>query len=88
MKLEKRDIPALLFFFIFWVLFYFSIITRGAFIWEDLLEFLYPLRNYLAVSIKEGRIPLWIPGIFSGMPFLSEPQTAVFYPFNLILALL
>lgn len=87
MKLKKTDTIAIFLFFLFGFFYYMDILLGKAFIWEDLLEFLYPLRNFLAVSIKQGRVPLWIPGIFSGMPFLEEPQTAVLYPFNLIFAL-
>lgn len=64
--------------------YFFNIILKKNFLWEDFLEFFYPLRNYLAVSLKAHKIPYWCPYIFSGMPFLSEPQTAVFYPFNVL----
>ena len=32
-------------------------------------------------------LPLWNPFVLSGIPFLANPQTAVFYPFSYIFAL-
>lgn len=45
----------------------------------------YPLRAYASRVLKAGKIPLWNPYTFSGVPFLANIQTAVFYPPNLIL---
>ena len=41
-------------------------------------------REFGFSSLKQGNVPLWNPYVFSGMPFLANPQTALFYPFNLI----
>ncbi len=78
--------------FLFWafliayVVFYFrEILAKKFFLWEDLIEYLYPLRYYAVKALSEGHIPHWCPYIFSGMPFLAEPQTALFYPLNLLL---
>lgn len=69
------------------VIFYREIILGKAFLWEDAVELIYPQRNYYATSLLSGRLPHWTDGLFSGMPFQSEPQTAVLYPPNLILLL-
>ena len=29
-----------------------------------------------------GKIPLWTPYVFSGMPFLADPQVGAWYPLN------
>lgn len=31
-------------------------------------------------SLRQGELPLWNPGLFSGVPFLANPQPALFYP--------
>jgi len=51
----------------------------------DVWTQLYPFRAYATRMLKAGKIPLWNPYTFSGVPFLANIQTAVFYPPNLIL---
>lgn len=66
-------------------IFYFKILfTNRYLLSEDPFCQIYPYRQYLAASLKEGRIPLWNPYIFCGSPFLANAQSAIFYPFNLI----
>ena len=31
-------------------------------------------------SLRQGELPLWNPYLFSGVPFLANPQPALFYP--------
>lgn len=50
----------------------------------DALVYFYPSRAYLAASLAEGRLPLWNPHHFLGVPFLANPQTAVLYPPSLV----
>jgi hypothetical protein len=57
------------------------IVARG-----DLLLYFYPLRDFAAEAARAGRLPLWNPYSFMGAPFLANPQTAVFYPPNLLLS--
>ena len=47
----------------------------------------FPNRVFADSQLKSGSFPLWNPHIFSGMPFFADIQTAVLYPFNLILSL-
>ena len=54
----------------------------------DAFVYFYPLRAYFAASVAEGRLPLWNPHLFLGVPFLANPQTAVFYPGTWLFALL
>ena len=54
----------------------------------DAFTYFYPYRAYAAASIREGHIPLWNPYLFMGVPFLANPQAAVFYPLNLALCFL
>ena len=57
------------------------IVARG-----DLLLYFYPLRDFAAAALRSGHIPLWNPYNFMGAPFLANPQTAVFYPPNILLS--
>ena len=49
----------------------------------DLLTYFYPYKEAAAAAIRDGRLPLWNPYLFTGAPFLANPQTALLYPLNL-----
>ena len=51
----------------------------------DAFTYFYPYRGYAAQAVREGRIPLWNPYLFLGVPFLANSQAAVLYPLNLAL---
>jgi hypothetical protein len=55
---------------------------------RDLHLFFAPLRDTFADVIRSGRAPWWNPFFCSGMPMAADPNTAAFYPPNLIFALL
>jgi FtsH-binding integral membrane protein len=57
------------------------IIARG-----DLLLYFYPLRDFAAQALREGRLPLWNPYTFMGSPFLANSQAGFFYPLNMVMA--
>ncbi len=57
------------------------IIARG-----DLLLYFYPLRDFAAQAVREGRLPLWNPYTFMGAPFLANSQVGFFYPINAALS--
>jgi hypothetical protein len=46
----------------------------------DIEVFNYPLQRYAFQSLKDGRLPQWDPGIYCGVPFTANIQTALFYP--------
>ncbi len=48
----------------------------------DVFTYFYPYRAYAAEALRRGRIPLWNPYLFLGVPFLANPQAAVFYPLH------
>ncbi|HZY09559.1 MAG TPA: YfhO family protein [Bacteroidota bacterium] len=64
-----------------------DIILQNAFFWEDFLYQFYPFRNFAAVSIAHGEMPLWNPYTFNGTPFQADIQSALFYLPNLLLTL-
>jgi hypothetical protein len=49
-------------------------------LWSDAASYHYPLQRYAFASLKEGRIPLWDPSIYCGIPFLGNVQAALLYP--------
>jgi uncharacterized membrane protein YfhO len=69
------------------IIFFRDILLQNAFMWEDFLYQFYPIRNFAAVSMAHGELPLWNPYTFSGMPFQADIQSALFYIPNLILTL-
>ncbi|MFA5070618.1 MAG: YfhO family protein [Patescibacteria group bacterium] len=48
----------------------------------DYLSQYYIWQSYLVNALKSFRLPLWNPHVFSGTPFLANPQAAAFYPLN------
>lgn len=48
-----------------------------------MLQFL-PWRGFANETLRHGLLPLWNPYSFCGEPFLANPQTALFYPWNLL----
>jgi hypothetical protein len=55
---------------------------------RDLSTYFYPAKLVLARSFQAGEIPFWSKQLGMGFPFLANPQSAVFYPPNLVFALL
>ena len=54
----------------------------------DVQTYFYPYWAYAGASLGDGRLPLWNPHVFMGVPFLANPQSAVLYPPNWPLYLL
>ena len=48
----------------------------------DLADVTYPVQKYIADSIHAGRLPYWTPFLYSGTPFLSDPQAGAWYPLH------
>jgi hypothetical protein len=46
----------------------------------DIYTYHLPLRHLAASRLQAGQMPFWNPYIFAGLPFLANPQAAVFYP--------
>jgi hypothetical protein len=66
--------------------FYWPILTGQAFLWGDFPERVYPFRQFAAVELSTGRLPLWMPYLFGGIPFLAMIDNGVLYPLNWLLA--
>ena len=52
-----------------------GILMRG-----DVALYFYPYWEAAARATREGRLPLWNPDLFAGVPFLANPQVGFFYP--------
>lgn len=50
----------------------------------DLASFLWPTWRFAARSLRQGVVPLWNPTLYAGAPFAADPQSALFYPPNLV----
>lgn len=42
----------------------------------------YTGQKYFAARALTGDLPFWTPYIFSGYPFLADPQVGAWYPLN------
>ncbi|MAT96485.1 MAG: hypothetical protein CL608_05020 [Anaerolineaceae bacterium] len=54
----------------------------------DARSLFYPWWEFARTAVRSGHLPLWDANSFSGYPFLSNPQVALFYPLNWPLLLL
>jgi hypothetical protein len=48
----------------------------------DAFAYFTPYRDYANAALRAGQLPLWNPYLFLGVPFLANPQTAIFYPLH------
>jgi hypothetical protein len=62
------------------LLFIAPLMKREVFTFRDHGDYFQPLRHHTALTLRQGRLPLWNPYSASGEPWLANPQTAVFYP--------
>ncbi|MBI4889787.1 MAG: hypothetical protein HY821_04120 [Acidobacteria bacterium] len=51
----------------------------------DIEGYHYPLLNYAYKSLRQHRLPEWDPTIYSGMSYVGNIQTGLFYPPNWLL---
>ncbi len=54
--------------------------------WDAKSQF-FPQLAFLARSIAEGQSPFWTPNVFAGWPQIADPQSLIFSPLHLLLAL-
>ena len=60
------------------------IFSEQTFASRDIYNFFNPRRFFAAETIKSGEIPLWNPYLASGVPFLANLQSSIFYPLSVI----
>jgi len=54
---------------------------KASIVW-DAVDVQYSPQQYLSEMLHEGKLPTWTPYIFSGLPFLADPQVGAWYPLN------
>jgi len=89
--IEKAVVPAifLLAGALFWKLYVLDAPKREvSTLTVDLYQQFQPWFTYMASSLRNLTLPLWLPYAGAGVPFLATPSTAVFYPPNLAYLLL
>jgi hypothetical protein len=65
------------------LLFYYQpLFSSAASIQWDAVDVQYSPQKYLAESLHAGKLPFWTPYVFSGAPFLADPQVGAWYPLN------
>ena len=47
---------------------------------DDLTNLFWHWLRFAISSVRRGQLPLWNPYLFSGIPFVANPQPALFYP--------
>ena len=52
---------------------------------HDLPALYYVVERYTTEVIHAGKLPLWNPYMFSGLPLLAHPDSMVFYPIQVVL---
>jgi hypothetical protein len=70
-----------------WLVQFFSLLTGGGNLWEDVALAEYPYRFFTRLSFFQFEFPHWNPFTFGGMPFHATGMGAL-YPFNFLLTLL
>ncbi len=75
-------------YFFFWQILTPNPVNRRWFVGGDFTDQFYAFRYFLSQELWRGRLPLWNPHTFSGVPFLADVQAAVYYPIGLLIILL
>lgn len=75
-------------YFFFWQILTPNPLNRRWFASGDFTDQFYAFRYFLSKELWSGRLPLWNPHTFSGVPFLADVQAAVYYPIGLLVILL
>ena len=54
--------------------------------WDAKSQF-FPQLAFLARSLAEGQSPFWTPNVYAGWPQIADPQSLIFSPLHVLLAL-
>ncbi|MBU1627944.1 hypothetical protein KKB18_11300, partial [bacterium] len=61
------------------IFFHEALFTGKVFYFYDNLLQNIPIRSFLINGIKDGKVPLWHSGIYSGIPIFAEGQNDIFF---------
>ena len=74
------------FFLVMAAAFFDRVLFRGeAFFSRDVTPFFFPMKHFLASTVRAGDLPLWNPWVASGEPFFASLQPGLLYPGSLVL---
>ncbi|HRQ40645.1 MAG TPA: YfhO family protein [Chloroflexota bacterium] len=48
----------------------------------DVVNYIYPVKAFMAETVRAGTLPLWNPYVFTGYPFTYNTQAGLFYPLS------
>lgn len=65
-------------FLFFWKILLTNLILAGV----DTFLYFYPYKAYASEALRQGRLSLWNPDLFMGVPLLANSQVGLFYPLN------
>ncbi|MCK4532932.1 YfhO family protein [bacterium] len=84
--MRAKDIRLFCFIFLSLIIIFFSkiLFKPCCFFIQDILYQFHPYRVFAQENIIKGTLPLWNPYIYSGMPFLANLQSSLFYPFTIL----
>jgi len=84
----KRDLGFCLFYFILTAIYFNKLLWSSTVCISapetDITLYFFPVRSFGFSNLARGVIPFWNPHTFGDAPYLANPQTALFYPFNII----
>ncbi len=58
------------------------LLSDDASIHWDAVDVHYSLQKYFSTQILHGKLPMWTPESYSGMPLLADPEVGAWYPLN------
>lgn len=83
-----EGLPLFVFFGLLALIFWKMLFSGGSVISPYLFSVNHPWAEFLRRNMAHGDFPLWNPHLFSGVPFFSDPKSALLYPFSYIFAAL
>jgi hypothetical protein len=85
-RVVPAPIAAAVFFLFVAAAFFDRVLFRGeAFFGRDVAPFFYPMKHFLASTVRAGELPLWNPWVAGGEPFFASLQPGLLYPGSLVL---
>ncbi len=63
-------------------------VTVHNFMLIDVVNYIIPVKRFMANAIRAGELPLWNPYVFTGYPFTYNTQAGMWYPLSLLYYLL
>ncbi len=78
----KKLTPTLTLLTLTLIFFWKIILTNLILVGVDVFLYFYPYKTYATDALLAGRLPLWNPHLFMGVPFLANSQVGLLYPPN------